>query len=106
MDSLVKNAASEKQVKNAARKQRLAERSHQDDLKAVLETAEGRRVMWRILGHCGIYRSPYAHSGSEQNKNIGMGEVARWLLAEIVEVDEKLWLQMQSENLSKGDINA
>jgi len=103
--SLVKNAASSKQVKNAERVEKLAEKNHVNDLKVVLDSAEGRRVAWRLLSHCGLFSSPYAHSGSEQNRNIGRSDVGRWFLSEILEVDEKLWLQMQSENMGKGDVH-
>jgi hypothetical protein len=103
--ALVKNAGSEKQVKDAEIKQELSQDKEHNDLLFVLDTEQGRRVMWRILSHAGIYKSPYNHSGSVQNMNIGMGEVARWLLAQIVNVDETKWLQMQSENLRKGEIN-
>lgn len=103
--ALVKNAASEKQVKDAEVKQELKQDQEHNDLLFVLDSEQGRRVLWRVLSYGGLYRSPYHHSGSQQNINIGMGEISRWLLSEIVNVDEQKWLQMQSENLKKGEIN-
>ena len=103
--ALVKNAASEKQVKKARESEDKNLENEEKDLLKILSLPEGRRFAWRILGHCGLYRSPYAHSGSEQNKNIGMGEVGRWFLAEIVQADPVVWLKIQEENLKKGELN-
>lgn len=103
--ALVRNASSEKQVKEAGEKVQLREDQEHNDMLFVLNSEQGRRVLWRILSHGGLYRSPYHHSGSQQNINIGMGEVSRWLLGQIVGVDEQKWLQMQTENLQKGELN-
>lgn len=103
--ALVKNAASESQVKDGKETAKLIEERESEDLRYILETPQGRRFVWRAMGYCGLYKSPYAHSGSEQNVNIGRSEVARWLLSEIIKIDEVYWLEMQKENLKQGDIN-
>ena len=63
-------------------KEKNAANQEKDDLKGILSTPEGKRVMWRILDFCGLYRNPYSGSEGETAKNCGKQEVAQWLIDE------------------------
>jgi hypothetical protein len=98
---LVKNASSKRQVKDAARKERLRDENELDDLKKILQTYEGRRVVWKLLSYCGIFRLSVEHSGSMTYYNEGRREVGLYLLKEITTADQNLYIQMMKENMEK-----
>lgn len=82
------NAADEKQVKEAARKERDKREDEINDMKAVLATPEGRRVMYRILEHCGILKSIWTPS-AEIHFRAGRQDAGLFLMSEIVQADDK-----------------
>lgn len=72
------------------------------DLAAVLKTAEGRRLVWRILTEAGIFRSTF--SGDEQGRQSwleGKKDVGYLLMSDIMATDIKMFVQMQQEQIAK-----
>lgn len=91
------NAASEKKVKKmVGREERLAHRQH-DDMKYMLSTVNGRRVLWRILEKCGVFRSVHHPSGSQVYYNAGQQDVGHFVLTMILDAEPKKFLDMQLE---------
>ncbi len=101
---LVKNAASEKQVRNAQEKQEFKRDNQLNDLRNVLETPHGRRVIWRILEHCKTFGSIWSNS-SQIHYNSGMQDVGHWIMGEIASADEQQLFLMMKEQYKKGEIN-
>ena len=101
---LVKNASDAKQIKRAKQILKNKENKFEDDLKFILSTEQGRRYVWKLLGDCGLYRSPEDSRGDQTQRNIGAQNIARMILSDIVEVDQESWLLMQQENLKQGEI--
>lgn len=93
------NAADKRQVKERERQEKNSAKQAVIDLRAVLAMPEGRRVIWRLLEHCGLYRSPFNPNAAIAAHNAGLQAAALHLLAEIQQADEKAWLQMQAEHL-------
>lgn len=94
---LVLNAGSKKQVESAdQRERRLIERSRKD-MRAVLATAEGRRVMWQLIGKCKVLSSIF-ETNSRIYYNAGQQDIGHYLLGEIVNADPDMWIKMQTEN--------
>jgi len=60
-----------------------------DDLKKILATAEGKRVMWRILEYCGLYRNSFAPQAEMTDFNCGVQSVAQWLIDECISANPK-----------------
>jgi len=60
-----------------------------DDLRAVLSTPEGKRVMWRILDFCGLYRNPLTNDQGVTGFNCGKQSVAQWLVDECISIHPK-----------------
>lgn len=60
-----------------------------DDLKKILATAEGKRVMWRILEYCGLYRNSFAPQAKMTDFNCGVQSVAQWLIDECISANPK-----------------
>lgn len=52
------------------------------DLKAVLDTAHGRRFFWRILEHCGEQRTAYRGNTNDTMFTLGEQNVGLFLKAE------------------------
>lgn len=68
-----------------------------NDLRVVLSAREGRRLVWRLLGHCRVYGSvmhqdPYIHA-----YNSGQQDVGHFLMSEIIEANPEAYLVMTKE---------
>lgn len=92
-----KNVADENEVKRAKSKEKLARDSELNDIRYLLQSQQGRRFLWRLMGFCGLHEDPSHQRGDMTHQNIGRGNVARFLLAEIVEANDEAYLQMMRE---------
>ena len=99
--SLVKNAASERQVKKAKDKELSKRDLELNDLRSVLELPEGRRVMWRLMEHCRVFGSIWESSAKIHYKS-GQQDIGHFIMAEIVDANEKYLFEMMKEN-KKGE---
>lgn len=66
------------------------------DLEVVMATPSGRRVMWRILSHCGIYRD-IEGVGESAFKQIGRRQVGLHLLNILSDASEDRLEEMMRE---------
>jgi hypothetical protein len=81
-----------------ARENRQLERQA-EELKSLLELPAFRRYMWRLIGErCRLLESPGSNNGSIQSANVGRGDVARELWAEIEAIDPLLIPKMMVEH--------
>lgn len=93
---VVRNASNPREV---ARGKRLEERRRErelGDLRAVLTTEEGRRVIWRLLEHCAVFQSIW-HPSALIHHNAGRQDVGHFLMAEVQEADELAYFEMARE---------
>lgn len=95
--SLVKNAASEKQVQKAESKQLSKRDMELNDLRVVLGSPRGRRVFWRLLEHCRVFSTVWEPS-AKIHYNSGQQDVGHFIMSEIVQADERYLLEMMKEN--------
>lgn len=100
---LVKNAADEGQVKEAEQKLTHGRKRELQDLRAVLSLQEGRRLIWRLLGHCKINGSIW-HPSAQIHYNSGMQDVGHFILGEVVSAGEEFYFQMMTENKGVKDV--
>lgn len=77
----------------------------QEDIRKVLSTPEGKRVMWRILEFCGLYRNPFSGDGSETGFNCGKQQVAQWLVDECISCHPKATAELLINNKLNEDDN-
>lgn len=91
------NAADPRQVKDAGRRERRRTRDFDNALRAVLDTPDGRLVLWQLLSMAGIYRSCYDNSGSRTYWNVGRQDYGHELLAHIIEASPQLYALMERE---------
>lgn len=97
MDPLVSNASSPKQVERAQSKQKDQARQQMDDIRTLLETAEGRRFLWRLLGHCRVFESVF-EPNSRMAYNSGMQDVGHFVLGEIMKARPEAYILMMQEH--------
>lgn len=98
---LVKNASSKKQVESAEHKERRQHLRSSNDLRAVLQTVEGRRFLWRLLGRCKTFASIYEAS-ARIHYNAGQQDIGHNLLIEIDEADPEAFFKMRNEAQQEG----
>ena len=100
--ALVGNTADVEQVKKAAREERFSIKDAQLQLKRVLETRDGRDVLFQFLEFCGLYKQSFT-SGQDSVTafNDGRRVVGLMILDKINEVGEDYWLTMQKEHQKK-----
>lgn len=67
------------------------------DLREVLATPQGRRVLWRLLGFTELYHCALEQDERADHARRGQRKVGVWLLQEICAADPEMWLQMQRE---------
>ena len=102
--AFVKNAADPKQVKKAKSKEDRKRFEELRDLRAVLETEEGRRVLWRFLEECKVFGSVW-HPSAQIHYNAGRQDFGHYIMSEIVDAGEEYLFTLMKEN-KKGDVNA
>jgi hypothetical protein len=86
------------EVEKFKRRKRIRE---MNDLRDVLRTAEGRRVMMKVLEWGGPFRSSFDAENDRQDAfNQGKREIGIMLMAEINEANSTAIQQMIRENLS------
>lgn len=95
--ALVGNAADAEQVGKATRTEQFQRDEELADLKHVIGTPMGRRVIWRLLSRAGAFRSTYDDHASRMAYNAGQQDVGHFILAEVSEADPEAWMLMQIE---------
>lgn len=103
--ALVTNTASAKQVEKAEQKAARKAKRDLEDMRAVLTTVEGRRVIWKILSFCKVFASPgFVPDSNFLYFNSGEQNVGRFVMNEITNADEGKLFQMIKENReAKGE---
>jgi hypothetical protein len=92
------NAADKRQVGERARKQKNADAQRDSDMQAVLETPEGRRLMWKFMAACGVEGSCFNPNAAIAAYTSGKRDAGQMLKAWIVQAGEKAFLLMVQEN--------
>lgn len=94
------NAADHKQVKERERKVKRNRAQELLDLKAVLATVEGRRILWRFMGECGVEQTTFNPNAAMAAYASGRRDAGQMLKGWIVEADERAYLTMMQESFS------
>lgn len=94
---LTGNAADPEQVASAKKHVKLRRSQELRDLREVLAGPGGRRVIWKLLGDCGVFRSSFNTNGSVVFFNEGMRQIGLVLMADVMEADEGAYSRMASE---------
>lgn len=95
--ALVKNAADEQQVKEAGKRQMSVRDRELSDVAVVMSTPQGRRFMWRLMGHCKTYQSIW-ESSAKIHYNAGQQDIGHFLMSEILSSSEDTYQLMVKES--------
>jgi len=96
------DAGSEKHVAKKKTKASLLKQQRDEDMTKLLSETYGRRIMWRMLERCGIYKTSFT-GNSTTFFNEGRRAVGLETLEEIIASSPTSYTLMQSENLTKKD---
>lgn len=91
------NAASEKQVKKMVSREERLNHRFADDMKSVLSSIQGKRVIWRLMSQCGTFKSVHHPSGSQVYYNAGQQDIGHFIMTLVLDAEPKKFLEMQIE---------
>lgn len=104
-DALVKNTDDAKQVKNASVVQELKEDEEDNDVRFVLNDARGRRFLWRVLSHTGMFMQAHVPGDPCSTAfNDGRSCEGRWLYSLLEETSVDAVNQMRKEAQEKRNM--
>lgn len=77
---------------------RATERERQlEDLRKVLATREGRRLLWRYMGLCGVFKNPHGAESHQTSFYCGMQAIGQTILTDVNESRDEALLMMMRE---------
>lgn len=94
--ALVRNAADPRQVKRGKESEAHRHDRELAELRDVLQTIEGRRVLWRFLEKCGVFES-IMETSARIYYNAGKQDLGHYLLGEIGKADPNAYILMQQD---------
>lgn len=68
-----------------------------EDFRWLMDSKQGRRFVWRLLGIAGVYRNPFAGVRETTDFNCGLQAMGQTLISEIHEVCPNQYAQMVKE---------
>lgn len=95
-DPLVTRASDPGQVTRSQQSEKYIRESQKKDLEKVVDTPEGRRVLWGILEHCSTFQSIW-HPSALIHYNAGKQDVGHFLLAQLNDLNPALMPRMMAE---------
>lgn len=72
-----------------------------ESMKFLISNPHGRRILWKIISQCGVYKRVADNSGSWTYFNDGSRSVGLNLIADIVEADPEGYIKLQQDQLGK-----
>lgn len=94
----ITNTADEVQIEAAAKVEKRKDFLEKDDLKSVLVTLEGRRWLWGLLNHCGVFGTVFSQDQNLMSWRSGRQDVGHWVMSKITEAHEDAFQVMMSES--------
>lgn len=99
--SLVRNAADPKQVGIAEKREKDDRDRELSDLRVVLSSVEGRRLLWRLMGKFKWGQAVFNVDATVMAFNAGMQNAGNYLVSEITEADDQQLLVMMQESQAR-----
>jgi hypothetical protein len=96
-DPVLANAADPAQVADSQADEKSEAEQLQDDLRAVLEMRQGRRVLWRYLSIAGIYRSSFSEKAETTAFNEGRRVIGLTIMGDITSAKPDALIAMMLE---------
>ncbi len=74
------------------------------DMREVLKSPAGRRLLWRVMDWTGCEGTPKRSTDELTYMAIGSADVGRWLKSEIISADENFLFTMMKENMEGSNV--
>lgn len=78
-----------------------ARKTHVEDIKWLMSSPRGRRLVWWLLAKCGVNRTSFNNSGSVMAFNEGQRNIGLLLQAEVLDTSPEAYMTMLSEQRTK-----
>lgn len=85
-------------VRDAEREEKELRKRELNDIRTLLSNASGCRFAWRLLEHCKTFSSIYSKEVSQMAYHSGQQDLGHFLISEIIEADENLFLKLMKNN--------
>lgn len=72
-----------------------------DDLKVVLKKPEGRRVIYKLLCECGVFKASFSLNSMQTSFSEGRRDIGLSLLKDLDEAEPNAYSQMLTEHFSE-----
>lgn len=102
MDSLVKNAADEEQVRNAGNRIANGRERDLEDIRYIVSLPEGRRFLLRLLDKCGVYENEFMACPRTEAFYLGQTNIGQFVLGEVLQADVEGYLTIERERVTNG----
>lgn len=67
-------------------------------LRAILQTLEGRKYLWHLMGLCGTFKQPFGGDVNRTIFNCGQQNIGQVILGEVLAVSPEAYQRMLQEN--------
>lgn len=94
-----------KAAERSKSKAKLESKQNDADLREVMGTPAGRRLVWRQLAKFRLYEISHTGRSASTDFNEGQRQCGLWLLAELMRVCPALYLQTQQEAIASTEIS-
>lgn len=84
-------------VRSATELEERYRREQLADMRALMDTQEGRRTVWRFLERASVFGSAFNTNAMTQSHTIGWQDAGKWWLAEIESACPEKFAVMQNE---------
>ena len=90
-------------AKNKESKQEFQRRRDREieDLRSLIKKPEGRRVIWKILETCGVFKASFSLNSMQTAFNEGKRDIGLWLLKDVDMAEPMAYSQMLREYYSE-----
>jgi len=87
----------ETQVKRTKKKRDLADETWMEDLRWLVSTKQGKRILWTVLSKCKLFDTISHHDALAMSRLSGVRDQGLWLLSELNRADPNaFWRLVQS----------
>jgi len=98
------NAANPEEVNKQARKERDIRKQELNDIATVLSSKSGQRLIWRILGQCGTFRTVFNPENPHTTSYLsGQQDLGHFIMREITYTDPNLMIKLMKLNKPEED---
>lgn len=105
-DPVLMNAADPAQIEDSQREEKSESEQLQEDLRSVVDTRAGRRVLWRYMSIAGIYRSSFADKSETTAFNEGRRIIGLTIMGDITNAKPDVLIQMMLEAKAEAEERA